>query len=145
MTQETSKPIGAVALEPTSERSRTRRFGLRSAPLEIRMLALAIIIAVALSLLSPYFLKANNLLNLLDQSVVTGIVAIGMTFVILTGGIDLSVGSVVGLTGVIAGPSAASLFDSHRDRACDACRRGDRALLGIVDRLFRPGRLRHHA
>ena len=69
------------------------------------MLALAIIIAVALSLLSPYFLKTNNLLNLLDQSVVTGIVAIGMTFVILTGGIDLSVGSVVGLTGVILGLS----------------------------------------
>ena len=67
------------------------------------MLALAIVIAVALSLLSPYFLKTNNLLNLLDQSVVTGIVAIGMTFVILTGGIDLSVGSVVGLTGVILG------------------------------------------
>ena len=80
-----------------------RGFSLRSAPLELRMLALAIVIAVALSLLSPYFLKTNNLLNLLDQSVVTGIVAIGMTFVILTGGIDLSVGSVVGLTGVILG------------------------------------------
>ena len=51
------------------------------------------VIAIALSLLSPYFLKTNNLLNLLDQSVVVGIVAIGMTFVILTGGIDLSVGS----------------------------------------------------
>jgi ribose transport system permease protein len=103
MTQESSKPIGAVAPETTSERSPTRGFSLRSAPLELRMLALAIVIAVALSLLSPYFLKANNLLNLLDQSVVTGIVAIGMTFVILTGGIDLSVGSVVGLTGVILG------------------------------------------
>ena len=56
-----------------------------------------------LSLLSPYFLKTANLLNLLDQSVVVGIVAIGMTFVILTGGIDLSVGSVAGLTGVILG------------------------------------------
>ena len=103
MTQETSKPISAIAPDSSSERSRTRRFSLRSAPLELRMLALAIIIAVALSLLSPYFLKTNNLLNLLDQSVVTGIVAIGMTFVILTGGIDLSVGSVVGLTGVILG------------------------------------------
>ena len=56
-----------------------------------------------MSLLSPYFLKTTNLLNLLDQSVVVGIVAIGMTFVILTGGIDLSVGSVAGLTGVILG------------------------------------------
>ncbi|HEY6521229.1 MAG TPA: ABC transporter permease, partial [Roseiarcus sp.] len=98
MTQESSKPI-----EPSFERTPARRFGLRSAPLELRMLALAIIIAVALSLLSPYFLKTNNLLNLLDQSVSVGIVSIGMTFVILTGGIDLSVGSVVGLTGVILG------------------------------------------
>src|SRR6201995_4540023 len=101
MTQDTSKPIGAVA--PTSGARPARSFNLRSAPLELRMLALAIIIAVALSLLSPYFLKTNNLLNLLDQSVVTGIVAIGMTFVILTGGIDLSVGSVVGFTAVLMG------------------------------------------
>jgi ribose transport system permease protein len=39
--------------------------------------------------------------NILDQSVVLGIVAVGMTLVILTGGIDLSVGSVAGLTGII--------------------------------------------
>jgi ribose transport system permease protein len=102
MSQESSKPISAGAPESSSGRP-ARSLSFRSAPLELRMLALAIIIAVALSLLSPYFLKANNLLNLLDQSVVTGIVAIGMTFVILTGGIDLSVGSVVGLTGVILG------------------------------------------
>jgi ribose transport system permease protein len=71
--------------------------------LEARMLGLALAIAAALSLLSPYFLTTGNILNLLDQSVVVGIVAIGMTFVILTGGIDLSVGSVVGLTGVVFG------------------------------------------
>ncbi len=74
-----------------------------SSRLEIRMLALALLIAATLSVLSPYFLKSNNLLNLLDQSVVVGIVAIGMTFVILTGGIDLSVGSVLGLTGILFG------------------------------------------
>jgi ribose transport system permease protein len=105
MTQETSKPIGAVAPEAASDRPRIRSFSLRSAPLELRMLVLAIVIAVALSLLSPYFLKTSNLLNLLDQSVVTGILAIGMTFVILVSGIDLSVGSLVGLTGIILGLS----------------------------------------
>jgi ribose transport system permease protein len=77
-----------------------RRLGKR---LEIRMLALALIIAAALSFLSPYFLTSSNLFNILDQSVVTGIVAVGMTFVILTGGIDLSVGSVGGLSGVVLG------------------------------------------
>ena len=67
------------------------------------MLGLALLIAVALSVLSPYFLRTNNLLNLLDQSVVVGIVSIGMTFVILTGGIDLSVGSVLGVSGILFG------------------------------------------
>ena len=67
------------------------------------MIVLALILAIALSLLSPYFLTKNNLFNVLDQSVVIGIVAVGMTFVILTGGIDLSVGSVAGLTGIILG------------------------------------------
>jgi ribose transport system permease protein len=71
--------------------------------LEIRMAGLAILIAVILSFSSEYFLTASNLFNLADQSVVIGIVAIGMTFVILTGGIDLSVGSVAGLTGIILG------------------------------------------
>ena len=105
MTQDTSKPIGAVAPNPRPEPPRREASAFVRRRSNCRMLALAIIIAVALSLLSPYFLKTNNLLNLLDQSVVTGIVAIGMTFVILTGGIDLSVGSVVGLTGVILGLS----------------------------------------
>ncbi len=73
------------------------------ARLEIRMLALAFVLGAALSILSPHFLTSNNLWNVLDQSVVVGIVAIGMTFVILIGGIDLSVGSVAGFTGVILG------------------------------------------
>ena len=90
-------------LTAADERVRRRAWSVKSAPLEMRMLALALIIATALSLMSPYFLKTSNLLNLLDQSVVVGIVAIGMTFVILTGGIDLSVGSLAGLTGVILG------------------------------------------
>lgn len=71
--------------------------------LEIRMAGLALFIAVVLSFASPYFLTPSNLFNLMDQSVVIGIVAIGMTFVILTGGIDLSVGSVAGLTGIVLG------------------------------------------
>ena len=92
MSQATIGPSPAAAL--------IRRLGRR---LELRMLALALIVFIGLSLASPFFLQTNNLLNLLDQSVVTGIVSIGMTFVILTGGIDLSVGSVLGLTAVLMG------------------------------------------
>ncbi len=69
------------------------------------MLALALLIGLCLSLLSPYFLTQSNIFNMLDQSVVIGIVSVGMTFVILIGGIDLSVGSVVGVTGIILGLS----------------------------------------
>ncbi len=73
--------------------------------LELRMLGLTLVIAAVLSVLSPYFLTETNVFNILDQSVVIGIVSVGMTFVILTGGIDLSVGSVAGVTGVILGLS----------------------------------------
>jgi ribose transport system permease protein len=89
---------GAVATQ-----ARESLFNRLTRRLEVRMLALALALAAALSLLSPYFLTTNNVFNILDQSVVIGIVSVGMTFVILTGGIDLSVGSVAGLSGVILG------------------------------------------
>lgn len=88
------------ALAPTSRSHLVHRLAGR---LEVRMLGLALVVFAGLSLASPYFLRSNNLLNLLDQSVVTGITSVGMTFVILTGGIDLSVGSVLGLTSVLMG------------------------------------------
>lgn len=69
--------------------------------LEFRMFCLALALAVILSFSSPVFLTERNIFNILDQSVVVGIVAVGMTFVILIGGIDLSVGAVFGLTGII--------------------------------------------
>ena len=53
-----------------------RRF-FRGAQLELRMLALLILLSLALSLISPYFFTLSNILNLMDQSVITGIVAIG--------------------------------------------------------------------
>jgi len=56
---------------------------------------------VFLALSTDSFLTANNLANVLRQNAFTAILAAGMTFVILTGGIDLSVGSVVGLSGVL--------------------------------------------
>ena len=69
--------------------------------LEFRMLGLAVVLAVILSFISPHFFTERNMFNILDQSVVLGIVAVGMTLVILTGGIALSVGSVAGLTGIV--------------------------------------------
>ena len=60
-----------------------------------------IVIFVALSIASPYFLTSNNLFNIGVQVSIVAIVAIGQTLVILTAGIDLSVGSVAGLAGVL--------------------------------------------
>jgi ribose transport system permease protein len=56
---------------------------------------------VFFSFVSPYFLTAENLLNVSLQTSITAIIAAGMTLVILTGGIDLSVGSLVALVGVV--------------------------------------------
>jgi ribose transport system permease protein len=69
--------------------------------LEFRMLVLAVVLALILSIISPHFFTERNMFNILDQSVVLGIIAVGMTLVILTGGIDLSVGSVAGLSGIV--------------------------------------------
>lgn len=58
---------------------------------------------------SEYFCTSSNLINILRQVSVTGIITLGMTFVMLTGGIDLSVGSLVGLSSIIAATCMATL------------------------------------
>lgn len=70
---------------------RLRQYGL--------ILALVILV-IAFSFASEYFFTVNNLLNVARQVSVTAIVAVGMTFVIISGGIDLSVGSTLALSGV---------------------------------------------
>jgi ribose transport system permease protein len=50
---------------------------------------------------SPYFLTVSNLLNIAEQTSINAIIAVGMTFVIIAAGIDLSVGSIVALSGVV--------------------------------------------
>ncbi|RIL83329.1 ribose ABC transporter permease, partial [Staphylococcus equorum] len=57
-----------------------------------------ILLIMMISVLNPAFLDLSNLLNLLRQVSINGLIAFGMTFVILTGGIDLSVGSILALS-----------------------------------------------
>ncbi len=52
-------------------------------------------------IISPHFLTVSNLLNIAQQTCINAIIAVGMTFVIITGGIDLSVGSIVAFSGVV--------------------------------------------
>jgi ribose transport system permease protein len=63
-------------------------------------LSLAILF-IALSIASPYFLTANNLASVARQTAVFNTMALGMTIVIVAGGIDLSVGSILGLSGLV--------------------------------------------
>ncbi len=64
-------------------------------------LAGLVVLGAALALLSPHFLTTSNLLNVLEQTAINAIIAAGMTFVIVSGGIDLSVGSLVALSGIV--------------------------------------------
>ena len=59
------------------------------------------LLCLVLSLASPHFLTVDNLLNVLRQSAINAILALGQLVVIITAGIDLSIGSVVGLTIVV--------------------------------------------
>ncbi|EKT7904681.1 ribose ABC transporter permease [Klebsiella oxytoca] len=65
------------------------------------LIALLVLIAIV-STMSPNFFTVNNLFNILQQTSVNAIMAVGMTLVILTSGIDLSVGSLLALTGAVA-------------------------------------------
>ena len=58
-------------------------------------------LVVVLWALTPYFLTVSNLLNIAEQATIIAIIAVGMTFVIITGGIDLSVGSLLAFSGVV--------------------------------------------
>lgn len=61
------------------------------------LLGLAVVLAIA----SPHFVGPDNLLNIIQQSAVNALLGIGLTFVIISGGIDLSVGSVLALCGLV--------------------------------------------
>jgi ribose transport system permease protein len=66
------------------------------------MLPVLIVICIFFAVLTPNFLTQNNMVNVVRQASINIVLAAGMTFVILTGGIDLAVGSVLGFTAVIA-------------------------------------------
>lgn len=69
------------------------------------------VITIILSILSPNFLSLDNILNILRQVSINALIAFGMTFVILTGGIDLSVGSMLALAAALTAGLMASGMD----------------------------------
>lgn len=78
---------------------------------EFGLVAVVLVIITFMSFASSTFMTPTNITNILRQISINGVLAVGMTFVILTGGIDLSVGSLVAVTSVICG----SLLESGMD------------------------------
>src|SRR5215216_7610463 len=68
---------------------------------ELGMFAALIVMCVGLAISNGAFVSQANISNTTKQIAMLGIFAVGVSFVIITGGIDLSVGSVIGLTGVL--------------------------------------------
>ena len=71
--------------------------------------AVLILLALAFGMLAPNFLEPGNLANVLKQASLLGFVALGMCFVLIAGGLDLSVGAVVALSSVLVAGLAATL------------------------------------
>ena len=105
---ESRQPVGPVAPEGATgsamARMREQAGRLRARPWvgDLQLLPALAVLFVVLALTTDGFLSSTNLTNILSQSAIAGIASIGATFVILTGGIDLSVGSTIGASGVVA-------------------------------------------
>jgi erythritol transport system permease protein len=95
----------ATAVVPRRRRERLATSTVRLLLLLLRARAILVLVGLVIlfSILAPSFFTANNLAILSKHVAISAILAIGMTFVVLTGGIDLSVGSVAGLGGMVAG------------------------------------------
>lgn len=90
--------MNAAAPDPHSVPPPSRRHRLRA----LGVAPVLVTVAVLFSLLTPNFLTGANLINVLRQASINLVLAAGMTFVILTRGIDLAVGSVLGVSAVVA-------------------------------------------
>lgn len=102
MTQPTASDPAITSTHPRPDEQEPRASRIALLLRDYGMILALAVIFVMFSLLTPGFFKTDNLINILDQVAVVGIVAVGMTFVILTGGIDLSVGSLLALTALIS-------------------------------------------
>lgn len=84
--------------KPASAADAGKRFKLSEVTQKLGPLLGFIILVMIVSILNPAFMEPLNILNLLRQVAINALIAFGMTFVILTGGIDLSVGSILALS-----------------------------------------------
>jgi ribose transport system permease protein len=95
---------------PATVRQRGRSWRAQAARLRDFGIPIAVMIVFSyLSLVSPVFFTTRNLLNVLDQSAIVGIIAAAGTLVLIAGGLDLSTGAVFAISGVVAGQLVPSI------------------------------------
>ena len=87
----------------TQNKKKISRTDIMQFLLKGRTFIALILVIVVFTSISPQFMSAGNIVIMSKHVAINALLAIGVTFVILTGGIDLSVGSIVGLTAMIAG------------------------------------------
>jgi len=89
--------------DQAAQAGKTRRWtlGTRSTYVRIESLIVLIGLSTIMAILSPFFLQTSNLLNILLATATIGVLAIGATYVISSAGLDLSLGSVLGLSSVV--------------------------------------------
>jgi ribose/xylose/arabinose/galactoside ABC-type transport system permease subunit len=123
-------------MSTTAAATKSNRSGRlrRLLPPEQRGVLIALIgLGIVLAFTSPFFLTPGNIGNLLVGTALVGIVAAGETFVMISGGLDISVGSVVALTGVV---SAVVLTETHNAGLAVAAGIGAGALAGYFNGLI---------
>ena len=84
----------------TPDATTKRRFNLRERAASLGMVWVLILLVITAIILNPRFLNPGNLVNILSQNAPVGIIAVGMTFIIIAGGFDLSVAAVLAIGGV---------------------------------------------
>ncbi len=95
--------IQSTAVTPAKSAAQPNRATIQAILLQLRAFIALLILFGFFAIYSDSFMQTNNLIILTKQVAINAILGIGMTYVILTGGIDLSVGSIVGLCGIVAG------------------------------------------
>ena len=120
------------------QREKDRRFTLSYLFTEYGIILAFIVLVIALSFASPFFLRPKNIINVFRQTSVNALLALGMTFVILTGGIDLSVGSVLAFGGIVSASLASDAMGGSIQHPLVAASAGllGGLVLGAMNGLF---------
>ncbi|MER6961389.1 MULTISPECIES: ABC transporter permease [unclassified Streptomyces] len=115
MSDTLTKDHEAVLQQRRAAAARARRLKTLDSVFELRAFIALGVLIVVFSLLSDSFLTVDNVITMTKHVAINAILALGMLLVILKGGIDLSVGSTVGLSGVVAGELLQGLHLSFAD------------------------------